>query len=572
MRQICAVLLGCFALLWATQAAAHAIELEERVCTGGADSAEAALELPTESLRCTGNRFDLRDKFVRTSVNLGDLFLPQMAGMVWQPVSSDFRSMLVRFAYADGTQKLVDVDSQLPAREWFAGNRFSIPVPEHSERLVAVDTVIEEPHSRATIRRPRIMAEDHASQEHFTRSMVYALVLGFLVLPVIYDVLFFRILRERFVLWHVAMVASMAAYTLFHSGLVFVIAPNLGLTLRWWGMVSSFVFAVSSAILLVRGLIETQFMTKRMRVALDLAALIPVVLLVVAYVGADTLRIVSNQIQLLGFIPTTLLFIAVLLVALTKGSRGAFWALLGLGGLIIVGTLRLLQGYDLYIFYYPVEDLVFAAMVALSVFTTFGVGDRFLALRRDRDLARDHAVRLGQMANTDGLTGLANRRAFDMMERVGEGYGMLLIDVDHFKEVNDRHGHQVGDAVLCHLASVMRTALDGRPAARVFRLGGEEFAVVAEIGGREELRRLAEQLRKTIEASDEMAENFELPQVTISIGAVLGHGQLIHEAFASADAALYRAKETGRNRTVLFPYDEEQERRREMRFDRLGGS
>ena len=68
-----------------------------------------------------------------------------------------------------------------------------------------------------------------------------------------------------------------------------------------------------------------------------------------------------------------------------------------------------------------------------------------------------------------------------------------------------------------------------------------------------------------------MTKNLDLPPVTVSIGGVLGQGQLIHEAFGNADVALYRAKETGRNRTVIFPYDQDQERRREMRFERLGG-
>jgi diguanylate cyclase (GGDEF)-like protein len=562
---------GCFGLITAAPAAAHAIDLEDRVCTGGADSVEAALDLPTQGLECSGNRFDLQDRFVRTSVQLEDLFLPQISEMMWQPVASNFESMLIRFTYADGTQRIVDVDHQLPARDWFAGNRFNVPVPSHPEQLVAVDTVIEEPHSRMTIRSPRLMAQDHVEQDNFGRSLVYALVLGLLILPVFYDLLFFRILRQSFIIWHLVTVGSMAAYTLLHSGLIYVVIPNLGLGARWWGMVSSFVFSVSSAIFLVRGLIERRCMTRRMFVTMNIAAIIPLALLVVSFVGVDQLRIVSNQLQLLGFIPSALLVLAVLLIALAKGSRGAVWAMLGLGGLVIVGAMRLLEGLDLYFLPFPVGDMIFAAMVGLSVFTTFGVGDRFLSLRRDRDFARDQAIRLRQVANTDGLTGLANRRAFDMMGRLSKGYGLLVIDVDRFKQVNDNHGHQVGDAVLCQLASVLRAALEDRPGARVFRLGGEEFAVIAKVGAREALRDLAEDLRNRADGSDEMTKNLDLPPVTVSIGGVLGQGQLIHEAFGNADAALYRAKETGRNRTVIFPYDQDQERRREMRFERLGG-
>ncbi|MBU0669221.1 MAG: GGDEF domain-containing protein, partial [Alphaproteobacteria bacterium] len=239
-------------------------------------------------------------------------------------------------------------------------------------------------------------------------------------------------------------------------------------------------------------------------------------------------------------------------VALAHGSRGARRAALGLSVLMVIGSLRLLVGLELLEFGFALEDSVFAAMVVLAIFTSLGVGDRFLALRDDRDQARTQAIRLGRMANTDGLTGLANRRAFDMVARLTNGQGLLLADIDHFKAVNDEHGHQIGDAVLCRVAAILRDELNEHPGARVYRLGGEEFAVVADTSDRHELMHLAEKLRQTVASVQGITVSVDLPAVTISLGAVLGHGQLMHQAFADADAALYQAKDGGRDCSVLY--------------------
>lgn len=573
MPQLFAVLTVIFGLIWAVPVNAHTLELEQVTCTGGASTAEDALTIPRDQLVCEGKRFDRTEKFVRTSSQLQERYLPPRAGVVLQAVGAAFDSMLVRFNYEDGTHRLVDVDRQMPARNWFAGNRFNVPVPVHSAPLASIDTVVERPESRATIRRFRLIQADHMAEEHLIRGLIYAMVLGLLVIPVIYDILFYRVLRQGFVLWHLAMAASMAIYALTHSGLIFLLLPNLDLGVRWWAMVLSFIVAVSSAIMVVSGLLEKRVLSRRLDLSLIAAAAIPPIAALVVLIGGEALRITGNQIILLSFIPAACLLLGALLIAIAKGSRGANWALLGLGGLIVVGTFRLLQGLEVYTMPLAIEDIIAFAMILLAIFTAFGVGDRFLTLRRERDRAQIEAIRLGQMANTDGLTGLSNRRAFDTVGELRDGQGLLVADIDNFKQINDTHGHQVGDAVLCHLASVLRGTFDERPAAQVFRLGGEEFAVIARTGSREELHSLAEQIRKNVSSFDHMTANFELPSVTVSIGAALGHGQPMREAFADADTALYKAKESGRNRTVVYSHDRDREgRERKMRYQRLGES
>ncbi|MBU2341209.1 MAG: GGDEF domain-containing protein [Alphaproteobacteria bacterium] len=539
-------------LLWAGPVAAQPLPLRSLTCTAGAESARAAFDLPRGELRCSGNRFGHRDLFVRTSVHFRTTALPASSGLVWQTEASDFSSMLVRFTYADGTRRLIDVDRQMAARNWFAGNRFDVPIPDEGAALVAVDTVVERPYSAATTAKARILTPARSAEMHYLRSLAYVLVIGLLILPLIYDLLFYRILRQPFVLWHLAMVSAMTCYTLLQSGLIFEFVPDLELGLRWRATALAFVLALSSAVMVVRGLIEDRLLSKRMNAALVVAALIPVVVKIIALLGGEALRITVNAWLMASLIPSAGIVAVAVAVALARGSRGARWAALGLSVLMVIGSLRLLVGLELLEFGFALEDSVFAAMVVLAIFTSLGVGDRFLALRDDRDQARTQAIRLGRMANTDGLTGLANRRAFDMVARLTNGQGLLLADIDHFKAVNDEHGHQIGDAVLCRVAAILRDELNEHPGARVYRLGGEEFAVVADASDRHELMQLAEKLRQTVASVQGITVSVDLPAVTISLGAVLGHGQLMHQAFADADAALYQAKDGGRDCSVLY--------------------
>lgn len=163
---------------------------------------------------------------------------------------------------------------------------------------------------------------------------------------------------------------------------------------------------------------------------------------------------------------------------------------------------------------------------------------------------------LTRLSYTDGLTGLANRRRFmDVLgteltrqARHGHELCLLLIDVDHFKDVNDRHGHHAGDAVLCDLGRILMASVR-TPTDLPARLGGEEFAVVLPDTRLDEARRVAERLREQV-ATHVFQEGEQRLRVTVSIGLVTARDMNLATLLQHADLALYRAKETGRNRVV----------------------
>ena len=128
---------------------------------------------------------------------------------------------------------------------------------------------------------------------------------------------------------------------------------------------------------------------------------------------------------------------------------------------------------------------------------------------------------------------------------------MLLADVDHFKKVNDTHGHLTGDAVLRTLAAEMRQQV--RESDLVGRFGGEEFVILLAGTTAEEACQVAERVRRGAGVVKVLTQD-EIVGVTVSIGvASLGsHGADLFELLAAADMALYRAKNTGRDRVCLY--------------------
>lgn len=166
------------------------------------------------------------------------------------------------------------------------------------------------------------------------------------------------------------------------------------------------------------------------------------------------------------------------------------------------------------------------------------------------------------LATTDVLTELPNRRQFiarlteefSRAQRLGnQPCSILMLDLDRFKQINDRHGHAIGDAVLQHFARLMRKAF--RSFDMTARVGGEEFAVILPGSDLAAARTAAERLRE-IAAKTPYVQDGKTISVTVSIGAAIisPNDSTADQALIRADEALYRAKENGRNQVVMAAY------------------
>lgn len=180
----------------------------------------------------------------------------------------------------------------------------------------------------------------------------------------------------------------------------------------------------------------------------------------------------------------------------------------------------------------------------------------FVDTSRQEDMFRQ-LKELERSLYQDELTGVGNRKFAEVrlsellgaFREHGQTFGVLFIDIDHFKRVNDIHGHPVGDRVIQLVARSLQNGL--RPTDRVCRFGGEEFLCILPNLTVEEMRTVAERLRMLVEQS-----GLDLPtgtlRVSVSVGGALcGDGDTSFAVIERADQAMYRAKDLGRNRVVI---------------------
>lgn len=166
----------------------------------------------------------------------------------------------------------------------------------------------------------------------------------------------------------------------------------------------------------------------------------------------------------------------------------------------------------------------------------------------------DRTEELHRLARVDALTGLKNRRGLDEViheqiqraERENTGFGLLWLDIDHFKDINDRLGHQAGDDILCRVALWLRAAV--RPYDHPGRWGGDEFVVLLSPCDLETLEQIAARIRANVEAESQRSGT----AITISVGGYFCQpGETLDTLLRNADQALYEAKDAGRNRVRI---------------------
>ena len=247
-----------------------------------------------------------------------------------------------------------------------------------------------------------------------------------------------------------------------------------------------------------------------------------------------------------------------LILEFPDGKSKAKWKILRLliflfivGYFLVAGTLWMF-GDSL-----GILSLIPSLLLFLGGIFVFFVGQ--LALKTTNDI-KDLAV-LKQESITDALTGLRNRRYFD--QRISEEVALstryklpltlMLIDVDHFKKINDTYGHTVGDEVLQTLSKIIQNVV--RDSDIVARYGGEEIVIITPNTTKEEAAILAERLREKVEQTKvaTIATTQEVVQVTISIG-LCSLSPIITDKEAlleESDQSLYLAKKHGRNRVVV---------------------
>ncbi|MGY4517464.1 GGDEF domain-containing protein [Lysobacter sp. HA18] len=245
---------------------------------------------------------------------------------------------------------------------------------------------------------------------------------------------------------------------------------------------------------------------------------------------------------------------ACIIVARMVGLSGAFWSC----PVLVSNFLLVRRGYGLaasivLIAVIVIDGSAFATMLDRLMYLSSASVACMLAyvFARRTELQR---AQLETLASRDPLTGVANRRAMDReLHIAAEAFrrhrtpvGLLVMDLDHFKRVNDEFGHDAGDDVLVSFARVVQAR--GRAGDRLFRYGGEEFVLMLPGTDVETLQQLADALRADVSSRVRAGDR----AITVSVGgAVLHPGEDNAHWLARADAAMYEAKHQGRDRVVV---------------------
>lgn len=253
------------------------------------------------------------------------------------------------------------------------------------------------------------------------------------------------------------------------------------------------------------------------------------------------------------FVITPVIMLAILFILNELAVVGCFWAYL-----MVLAFYFILPEKHAWItniifmtLVLPVSFMTLDQAVAIR-FNTVLLGTSFFAYLSMREITKQHYL-LKNLATIDHLTGLNNRTllqsaleiAIHQSSRTKTAMTLLMIDIDHFKKINDEHGHDIGDMALISVAKYLKKSI--RASDMLFRIGGEEFLVLLhntdEIDGKE----LAEKMRKGVEQLNLVPDH----SITISIGiSTLQPGMDWKEWMKISDNNMYRAKSGGRNRVV----------------------
>lgn len=454
--------------------------------------------------------------------------------------------------YTDGRLVLA-TDDRMAARRTFAPNQFSFVLPKQAGVIDAIMIRVEGlQNQRGIAPRPEVVTGRSALSSDMKYLALYGIMAGAVFALLIFNIALFVVLRVRFILFYCLTAVMMLVIGASWSGAIFAVLPGLDPTAQISLTLLCASLMMLSVVCFMLAFIGREATSRPLATLTVIAALAGLASSISRIIDLQFAWQFMDQVTYGSMVATLMGITCTAAAGWARGSKYArnyliawsipfllamlrsFWAL----GFIEQGALLV-----------EISPLVVMALEAMM--SAIAVGWRIGTVRNERDEAWAMQEQLRQIAEIDGLTGLLTRRAF--MRQVEERcYGrepikLILIDIDQFKLINDRHGHLVGDDVLMMVANVLRTV---SPAgAMIGRLGGEEFAVVI---AAEPVDACADRLCNGV------ATAVTATGVSVTISAGVAEARVDNDSawrllYYAADQALYRSKNGGRNRVSHAP-------------------
>lgn len=558
LAPLCDRLSGMFALLllvfFSAPAEARALDIERDLCHAVSATALSDDALPRLRFTCRGEpqAYQSRSLWLRA---VPDARAPQ-GGLAVMVHNSRFDRLAVGFSYADGATRWQRVRSGDFGSHWRAGGQILFEAPARSVPVTAV-TMRFDGLAAHQLARVRILAADEAGLQAAGMAAAIGAALTLLLVSGIYSLSLAVAVRRQYLAWQAAWSATMLLWGTLWSQAHLALVPTMAGTAT--AQICTFLaclavaVATASAVTAVerdRGVRSLRIVALLLGLGVGLAG-IPLALIR----SGDLSRLAD--ISGLAILADLIVVAAYLALAWRRGSVEArdFLAAWGLPMAVLAFINVVDVNND---FWGGGSQLVMLVAATWQALWLAAAATRRLGtLRIELGRARDAEARAQALARRDPLTGLHNRRGFidsvtPLLDRARADNlpaALLLVDIDRFKSINDIHGHEAGDAVLCTIGQ--RIERWEGPMCTVARLGGEEFGLLTIGMEGIVLSRFAESVRRGLADCDHAAIVGDRP-VTASVGvAEVRPACDFKQLYRIADEALYDAKRGGRNKVVV---------------------
>lgn len=539
-RGLAVLLLLLLASLCTTPAAAAGTPLAVCILPAEAGQSPAALFAAPARFDCTRKQtdYDTGDFWVLSQplpAGVGQDTLLRQASL-WQD------RVTLHVLYADGAIRRTGFDSVTTGRHLQLGAVVQLPLPRHHARAVRLLWRVEGSlNRRGILIGPTIASPAAAAHAEIEMAALYAAFTGMCLALLIYNLALWAALRQAFQPAYCLMVLSLLGYAFTSSGLLGQLTEidnndrqRLNYVLLAWSAAAAVVFA--------RAFLERRVFDGWLR-PYSTAVIAFLLVATGSYaLFAPRFAAITDSLSTAGYLLVLTLLGPVLFRAWRRRSNFLWVFALAWGAPVALAGVRVLAAFNLIGWQLWIDNSTLLAMALEAALSSLGVAYRIRLLSVERDVAREQEIAARLLAATDPLTGLLNRRAFldDAIGRAGE-HQLILVDIDHFKSINETIGHDGGDEVLRVIARALRAS--AAPDALVARVGGEEFAMLAPREAPLDARAVLDRLRM-----ERMP--FDLT-VTASIGTCVG--PLARETdwkamYRCADRALFEAKAAGRDR------------------------
>ena len=445
--------------------------------------------------------------------------------------------------YADGVMRSRTTDSHAATRTIRLGAIFEQALAvRDAPASILLWRIDGSENLRGILTGPRLATPGQSQRDALSLGALYGGFAGLCLALLVYNLALWAALRHRFQLYYSLMVAGLLAYSVTSSGALAYVLPGIDNNDRLRLNYLLLGLCAIAALHFAKAFFEQRVVSGWLgRLILIVSALVLAVSLLFA-VAAPYHAHFLDRLYAGSFLALLAVTLPLLARAWTRRSNYLWLFAITWAAPIVLAAIRVANSYTMVNDNFLIDNSTLLSMTVEALLSSVAVAYRIRLLAIDRDAARADESAARRLADTDPLTGLLNRRAF-LREAIGrtEQQIVVIVDIDHFKSINETLGHDGGDDVLRRISRALEQSAGA--GALVARLGGEEFAIVRPAAQSGDMASILASVRAA-------AMPFDL-KVTVSLGVATGAIPTERDwitLYRAADEALYAAKAAGRDR------------------------